>query len=199
MASVGNTPPAAKPDRSWILWTLAIAVPLVLVVLFVLLVATFSFGAQAFGLRSYVKVGVDMSPMLQQGDRFVVETRTYEKHAPQRGDVIVFAREGFGNSVWAKRVIAVGGDTIGVANDKVTLNGKVLAEPYLAPITASEPLPDPFGPVTVPAGSLFLLGDNRHNSNDSRYFGFVNVKNVRGRVIFIYWSKDSSRRWTRVR
>lgn len=196
---MGNAPLAAKPDRSWILWTVAIGVPSALVVLFVLLVATFSFGVQAFGLRPYVKVGVDMSPTLQQGDRFVVETRTYEKHAPQRGDVIVFVREGTGNSVWAKRVIAVGGDTIRVANDKVTLNGKVLAEPYLAPVDASEPVPDPFGPVTVPPGSLFLLGDNRHNSNDSRYFGFVDVRNVRGRIIFIYWSKGSARSWTRVR
>lgn len=59
-------------------------------------------------------------------------------------------------------------------------------------------VPDP-GPVTLPAGKLFVMGDNRHDSNDSRYMGLVDVKNVRGKVTYIYWSKDSQRNWTRVR
>jgi len=199
MASIENTPLAAKPDRSWILWTVAIVVPCALVLLFVLLVLTFGLSVQAFGLRPYIESGLDMSPTLRQGDRLLAELKAYATHVPERGDVVLFTRDGSENHIWLKRVIAVGGDIIQGADDKVILNGKVLGEPYVAPIDTSKRIPDAFGPVTVPAGSLFVMGDNRQHSNDSRYFGCIDMKDLRGRAIYIYWSKDSARSWTRVR
>jgi len=190
-----KSPSPTKRKWKWIRWALLIVLPVVLLALAAL---TFNLGVRAYGFWPYYTPSKAMAPTLQQGDRFFMDARAYLKAAPQRGDVVVFVREETGKTLWVKRVMAIGGDVIEGANDTVTLNGKILSEPYVVPVDASEPVPDPFGPVTVPAGKLFVMGDNRHNSNDSRYFGFVDVKNVRGKVTLIFFSKDASRNWTRV-
>jgi signal peptidase I len=130
-----------------------------------------------------------MVPTLQPGDRFFVDSIAYANKAPQRGDVITFVREGLGDTMWVKRVIANGGDVIEGVDEEVTLNGHVLHEPYVAPLDTSEALPPPFGPLMVPAGKLFLIGDARQNSNDSRYFGFVDSEEIRGKVLYIFGQK----------
>jgi signal peptidase I len=98
-------------------------------------------------------------------------------------------------------VIAVGGDVIEGEDQIVKLNGAVLRESYIAPVDASEgpSIPIPFGPVTIPPGKFFVIGDHRQVSNDSRYFGSVDSKEIQGKVTYIAWSRDSSRNWTRVK
>jgi len=145
------------------------------------------------GIRAYVIPSASMSPTLQPGDRFFVDTFAYLSKPPKRGDVITFLREDPDEGLFVKRVIAVGGDSIECDGDRVILNGAVLHETYVAPATPSEAIPVSFGPATVPVGKLFVMGDSRSNSNDSRYFGFIDSKQVRGKVLYIYFSKDSSR------
>jgi len=185
--------------RSVSRWVLVFAIPLALLVLLGLVALTTNLGVRAFGIQPYTIPSEAMVPTLQPGDRFFVDTLAYAKQAPQRGDVVTFVRDITGETIWAKRVIAIGGDIIEGSGDEVKLNGHVLHESYVAPINASEPVPDHFGPVTVPAGNFFVMGDNRRNSNDSRYFGYVDARHIRGKVTYIYWSKDQSRIWQPVK
>jgi len=185
-----------RRNRRWVLWTLAITLP---VALFVLFVFTVRLGLRAGGVRAYVISSAAMAPTLEAGDGVFVNNFAYASSTPGRGDVVTFVRDGMGETVWVKRVIAIGGDVIQGSGNQIILNGQVLHEPYVAPIDSSEPLPDPFGPITVPLGKLFLIGDSRQNSNDSRYFGCVDSKNVRGKVTYILSSKDPARNFTRVR
>ena len=147
-------------------------------------------------IRAFTVPSQSMSPTIQEGDRIIVNMKAYENAIPGRGDVIVFEQHAPGRSLQLKRVIALGGDTVEGTVDGVTLNGERLVETYLNP---SIPAPDQaaddgiFGPVSVPAGKIFVLGDNREKSYDSRYFGPVELKSVRGRALFLYWSHDHRR------
>lgn len=153
---------------------------------------------RVIGLSAYkMEDSISMAPTLEPGDRIVADRRAYARSTPKRGDVVVFVREGHG--VWTKRIVAIGGDTLEFEDTGIVLDGKPLKEPYLAP-------PDPnvnsqrvFPGHTVASGDVFVLGDNRDNSNDSRYFGDISDKAVIGKVIGVYWSRDHSRIGTAVR
>ena len=107
--------------------------------------------------------------------------------------------------VFAKRLVAVGGDTVEIRSKQLFVNGKSLAEPYAVHLDptiypASPTLPEPyrsrdhFGPYQVPTGSFFVLGDNRDSSSDSRYWGVVPAENLRGRVVLLFsWSRGFRR------
>jgi len=107
---------------------------------------------------------------------------------PQRGDIIVFDAPDEPGTAFVKRVIAVEGDTISVIGGVVTLNGEVLDEPYLKEEMDTD---DDFGPVTVPEGCVFCMGDNRNNSLDARYWEntWVTYGAIVGKVYFTYWPK----------
>lgn len=133
-----------------------------------------------------------MVPTLYEGDRLVVEKVSYHFHAPITGDIIVFQppeelqRRGYGkDQAFIKRVIGLPGDTVSVSNGKVYLNGQPLPEDYIA-----EPPNQPFPPVKVPEDKFFVMGDNRNNSNDSRYWGFLPKENIIGRATFRFWPLD---------
>jgi signal peptidase I len=125
---------------------------------------------------------------------------------PQRGDVIVFKFPEDPSKDFIKRVVGVGGDTVRIVNKKVYVNGKLQENPYaiyMDPHTNpyNAPQRDNQGPITVPKGKLFMMGDNRDESNDSRFWGFVDVSAVRGKAFMIYWSWDSNGfdvRWKRL-
>ncbi len=113
-----------------------------------------------------------------------------------RGDVVVFVFPPDPTKDFIKRVIGVGGDTVAVKDGKVFLNGSEMPDPHahfeVAPQDRSPVSPrDNFGPVTVPAGKLLMMGDNRDRSYDGRFWGFVDTNQVEGRAILIYWSWDS--------
>ena len=125
---------------------------------------------------------------------------------PEQGDIIVFIYPIDRSKDFIKRVIAVAGDTIEIKDKKIFINNSlyndghgVYTDNLIFP-RAMQPR-DNFGPVTVPKGSLFVMGDNRDQSLDSRFWGFVNLKDVLGKAFVIYWSwdgNDHSPRWNRL-
>jgi signal peptidase I len=126
---------------------------------------------------------------------------------PQRGDIVVFKYPYDEARDFIKRIIAVGGDTIQVRDNRVVLNGRPIEEPYVRPGSLTGPLSGQcsyqYGcePLTVPPGSYFVMGDNRDNSQDSRYWGFVRREKIRGKAFVIYWSWnwEGERHWLPVR
>src|SRR5215469_2294587 len=124
-----------------------------------------------------------------------------------RGDVVVFVFPPDPTKDFIKRVIGVGGDTVEVRGKSVYLNGRKMEDPHAHYEPAegnSEIAPrDRYGPTVVPNGQVFVMGDNRDRSYDSRFWGFVDDNNVEGRALVIYWSWDSDSgsflpiRWTR--
>jgi signal peptidase I len=121
---------------------------------------------------------------------------------PRPGDVIVFQFPQDPSKDYIKRCVAVGGQTVEVRNKQVFVDGKPRVEPYVIH-SRPEVLPggydrrDNCGPFTVPRGRLFMMGDNRDNSYDSRYWGPVDMDLVKGHAMFIYWSWDGERNWPR--
>ncbi len=118
---------------------------------------------------------------------------------PRRGDVVVFIFPLNRKLDFIKRVIAVGGDTVQIINKKVYVNGRLYVDPPGVEHTDPHILPassgprDNMGPVTVPKGEVFVMGDNRDQSYDSRFWGFVPLRNVEGKAFIVYWSWDSER------
>jgi signal peptidase I len=130
---------------------------------------------------------------------------------PKRGDVIVFKFPKDPSKDFIKRVVAVGGDTVEIREKKVYVNGKAEANVHAIHSDSrifDDHYPpemlkrDNMAPLKVPEGKLFVMGDNRDESNDSRYWGFVDKSEVRGEAILIYWSWDKNKktrvRWSRI-
>ena len=133
-------------------------------------------------MTSRVKVfNVSMQPTLKQGYLLVVNKLAYRWGEPKRGDIIVFHHAGIENQDYIKRIIGLPGDTVEVSGGIVTVNGTPLTEPYIKEMpryTLTE---------KVPAGKLFVLGDNRNQSDDSHTWGFVDMEWVVGKAFLIYW------------
>ncbi len=152
----------------------------------------------AFLIRSFIAEprfipSDSMLPTLRVGDRLVVEKLSYHLHAPQRGDIVVFQppeilrQYGYGpDQAFIKRVIGLPGQTLAVHDGQVLVDGEPLQEPYIAQAPAYELLP-----VQVPPDSLFVMGDNRNNSNDSHVWGFLPEANVIGRAWIRFWPLGS--------
>ena len=120
----------------------------------------------------------------------------------RRGDIVVFKYPDEPDRDFIKRVIGLPGETIELRNKKVHVNGRPLEEPYVHFLTppsteyqevTSSDLRERFGPVTVPPDQYFVMGDNRDNSQDSRYWGFLPRHYVKGKALLIYWSYESGR------
>ena len=117
----------------------------------------------------------------------------------RRGDVVVFKYPDEPERDFIKRVIGLPGDSVELRNKKVHINGQPLDEPYvhfLEPASEGQEVTsfdvrERYGPVTVPTGQYFVMGDNRDNSQDSRYWGFLPREYIKGRALVIYWSYDS--------
>lgn len=133
-------------------------------------------------LTSRVKVfNVSMQPTLKQGYLLLVNKMAYKWGEPKRGDIIVFHHAGIEDQDYIKRVIGLPGDHIEISGGVVIVNDTPLTEPYIKEMpryTLTE---------TVPNGKLFVLGDNRNQSDDSHSWGFVDMDWVVGKALFIYW------------
>ena len=120
---------------------------------------------------------------------------------PERGDIIVFKYPKDESRDFIKRVIGIPGDLLEVKHQKVFINDKPYIDPFARHIEAPSNSPlvprDDFGPVLIPDGHLFMMGDNRENSQDSRYWGFLDVNKVRGKALIIYWSWNQLENWVR--
>jgi len=161
-----------------------------------------------------------MLPTIQIGDHLFVNKLAYGFKVPfvgyelahwdsvDRNEIIVFLSpqenpQGGSRIDLIKRVVAIGGDTLEIRGKKVFVNGERLAdaEAYFADNRYSSiPNRDDFGPVKIPKGKLFMMGDNRDHSHDSRFWGFANEADVKGRATFIYWSRAQGNwlpRWER--
>lgn len=184
-------------------------------IIIAVLVALFirTFVIQAFKIPSG-----SMKPTLLIGDHLLVNKFIYGVKIPfvrkdlvpisepKREDVVVFIYPEDRSKDFIKRVIGVGGDTIEIRNKKIFLNGLpyqdrhgVYVDDFILP-GAIQPR-DNFGPFTVPKGALFVMGDNRDQSLDSRFWGVVDVKDVLGKAIIIYWSWNREGyqvRWNRL-
>ncbi len=152
-----------------------------------------------------------MLPTIQIGDHIFVNKLAYtvrmplagpitEIKSPERGDIVVFVRPGDPGTDLIKRVVAVAGDTIEIRRKKLFVNG-VAAEDVHAhfeePVAAGQR--DNMRPQTVPSGKFFVMGDNRDKSYDSRFWGFANIEDIKGRATFVYWSRDSQTCWEDLR
>lgn len=140
-----------------------------------------------FVLQSFLVQGASMLPSLHDGERVLVDKITYRFREPQRGEVVVFRYPADASRKFIKRVIGLPGDVVEVRAWTVYVNGRPLHEEYILGPTYRE-----FGPAVVPEGTLFVMGDNRNQSEDSRdpSVGFVPQSLVVGRAILTYWPPD---------
>jgi len=113
-----------------------------------------------------------------------------------RGEIVVFHYPRDPSQTYLKRVAAVGGDLVEIRNGSLYVNAEAVNEPYAVHHAPGWSRHEHMSPLVVPAGELFVMGDNRDNSSDSRDWGFVPVSNVIGEPLFVYWSYDApSSRW----
>lgn len=174
--------------------------PIAIAILIALFIRTFV--VQAFKIPSS-----SMEPTLQVGDHLLVnkfiygikfpfiETKYFQFKKPQRGDIIVFIYPKDRSKDFIKRVIGTEGEKIEILQNKIYVNNQLIDDPWghyderSASTKYLQPM-ERFGPVMVPVNSVFVLGDNRDNSQDSRFWGFVNGNEVKGKALIIYFSWD---------
>ncbi len=130
--------------------------------------------------------GQSMEPNLHTDQRIVVEKLSYRFHLPRRGDVVVLKLPRDVSELLIKRVIALPGETVEIRDGSVWIDGQPLDEPYLTQPTAGQ-----MAPLVVPEGHVFVLGDNRGYSNDSRAFGPVPLENIVGHAWLSYWPPNA--------
>ena len=139
-------------------------------------------------------------PTIMAGD-LIVTLKVWSTENLKRRDMIVFPYPPDPSINYIKRVIGLPGERLEIANDQVFINGELIDEPYayFEPKERSSrqaqgltdlPPVSRFGPIVIPEGKLFVMGDNRYNSADSRYWGFVKLETVTSKAWFIYWSQN---------
>jgi len=173
---------------------------IIIAILLALFIRTFVI--QAFKIPSG-----SMLPTLQIGDHLLVNKFIYGIRVPftgkvlvpikdpKRGDIIVFRYPKDRSTDYIKRVVGVPGDNVLIKNKKLFINDRAVEDPHAhftspAILPASQNPKDNFGPISVPQGKLFVMGDNRDNSSDSRFWGYVDSNDVLGKALIIYWSWD---------
>jgi len=187
-AGTGTGTGASKPERSrgrnaveWVLVVVgALAIALVI---------------QLTSLQAFRIPSESMHPLLQTGDRVLVNKWSYRIHDVKRGDVVVFSRPpGLADPTvddLIKRVIGLPGDSVSIDDSHVLINGQVLDEPYLPPDTptlAVGPITcPPAAPCVIPKGQVWVMGDNRTQSEDSRWFGPIDESSIVGRAFVRLW------------
>lgn len=180
-----------------------------------------TFIVQAFKIPSG-----SMLPTLKIGDHLLVSKFSYGLrmpfsgtqiipwNEPERGDVIVFKFPKDRSVDYIKRVVGVAGDTVTIKDKRLFINGEAVTDPHAhftssLIIDANAGPRDNFGPVTVPKDAVFVMGDNRDNSYDGRFWGFVDQRDILGKAFILYWSWDleqplfsldriASVRWSRI-
>ncbi len=168
---------------------------------------------RAYVVQAFKIPSGSMIPTLLVGDHLLVNKFIYgikipfsDKRIlvfkkPQKGDIIVFRYPEDPSRDFIKRVIATEGDVVEERNKVVYVNGQPLKEPYVQHTDSRIKSPfeprDNFGPYIVPKNKLFVMGDNRDQSYDSRYWGYVDLKDVKGKAFIIYWSWDSEKNMVR--
>jgi signal peptidase I len=184
----------------------------------IILAILIAFFIRTFVIQAYKIPSGSMKPTLLIGDHILVSKFNYgiklplirstliPVGTPKRGDIVVFIYPEDRSKDFIKRLIGLPGDTIQIRDKKIFLNSLPWSDAHGVYvdnliIPGSVQPRDNFGPVTVPEGSLFVMGDNRDESYDSRFWGFVPMKDVMGKALIIYWSwnqEDHGVRWNRI-
>lgn len=147
-----------------------------------------AFLIRTFVVESFQVQGHSMLPTLHNGDRVLVNKLAFDFEQPKTGEIIVFQSPVIPSQDWIKRVIGVPGETVSIRHNVVYINGKKYPEPFLKYRQSPN-----YGPAKVPPGHLFVLGDNRPISYDSRYFGMLSEKRVKGQAFLIWWPLNQFR------
>jgi signal peptidase I len=180
-------PSAPPPPTAWqrardlIEWLVIIAIAMAA-----------AFGVKAFVVQQFQVAGSSMLTTLHDTDRVLVNKLSYRLHDPNRGDVVVLKTiENSSERDLIKRVIALPGETIDVDGCQVYIDGKLLVEPYLDPEVAPCTDANAFDfPYVVPEQTVFVMGDNRPGSKDSREIGAVEYSDLLGRAFVVLWPTD---------
>ena len=163
-------------------WALVVVISLVV-----------ALGVRTFLLAHFVVEGSSMYSTLETGDRVFVNKVSYRLHDPNRGDVVVLHEiRGTTERDLIKRVIAVGGEEVEMRSCEVRIGGQLLLEPYLDPtVVTPGNCGGDFGPILVPEGTVFVMGDNRAGSQDSRTLGPVLLDDIVGRAFVVFWPRSN--------
>jgi signal peptidase I len=174
--------PTVKPRKSPTAQVVEWAIVVVVAVVCAMLV-------QTFVVKQFAVSGNSMLSTLHNGDRVLVNRLSYRLHDPRRGDVVVLKRFDVSNTErdLIKRVIGLPGETVEVRDCEVYVDGTRLIEPYLDPVEVSCTTPGQQNPFVVPEAEVFVMGDNRDNSGDSRAFGSVPYDLLIGRAFVVIW------------
>jgi signal peptidase I len=171
--------------RAFIDWVIVVAVALLV-----------AFVVRTFVLAHFVVEGSSMYSTLETGDRVFVNKLSYRLHDPNRGDVVVLHEvTGASERDLIKRVIALPGETVEMTNCQVKVDGHTLIEPYLDPeVVTLNNCGQNFEPTLVPDDHVFVMGDNRGGSQDSRAIGPIDEDDLVGRAFVVFWPR-SDWRW----
>lgn len=167
-----------RPSR----WWLMAVVPTSLVTMHLLGIAV----TRASGFRSFIIPSSSMEMTIRKGDSLVADMRYYHSHHPERGDLIIFIKD---DNLLVKRVIATSGEAVQGQNDTILVNGKEQDEPYVEHTSrAAANWLSNFGPIYIPSGKYFVMGDNRDVSLDSRIprFGLVDESSIVGKPLYVF-------------
>lgn len=144
-----------------------------------------------FVVQAFFIPSGSMEPTLRVGDRILVGKFAYRLWEIRRGDTIVFRYPLNPNKDFVKRVVGLPGERIELKEGLVLIDGRPLGELYPTTLPGGDrACSSSYGPEVVPSDKVFVLGDNRCNSEDSRFFGFVPIKNVVGRAMVVYWPPE---------
>lgn len=150
----------------------------------ILVAVILAFIIRTFIVELYIVDGPSMRPTLESHERLVVNKFLYAFRSPEKGEILVFQYPRDTSRDFIKRVIATQGDTIEIKDGRVYVNDKVLNEDYILEKTRSE-----YPKSVVPEGTVFVMGDNRNNSEDSRFadVGFVPYHLIKGKAVLVFW------------
>jgi signal peptidase I len=180
-AGLAQRPGMSRTTRAFVDWVVVVGIALLVAIL-----------VRTFLLAHFVVDGTSMLNTLDTGDRVFVNKLSYRLHDPNRGDVVVLHQIG-GSSErdLIKRVIALPGEEIEIQSCQVTIDGRRLEEPYLDPtIVTPGNCGGDYGPTVVPDDSVFVMGDNRAGSSDSRALGPIHESDLVGRAFVVFWPRS---------
>lgn len=188
-----------RPFKRWSFYLITLSI--IAVVVFVIAQSWF---VAKYGYKTYKISSAGMAPALLAGDQ-VITFKITETQNLKRKAIVIFPLQKNKPKDFVKRIVGLPGEKLEIRRQKVYINGGALEEPYAnhtQPAGSQRLVPlDDFGPLLIPEGHVFVLGDNRENNFDSRHFGVVEIQTIAREVHRIYWSwnsEESSIRWTRI-